>query len=61
MPCGGGYPASLLNESRQWSDMDQAGVEEEAAARAILDHNASALLGIGHERQGTPSSPVRTR
>ncbi len=31
------------------------------AARAILDHNASALLGIGQERQGTTSSSVRTR
>jgi len=31
------------------------------AARAILDHNASALLGIGQERQGTTSSPMRTR
>jgi 6-methylsalicylate decarboxylase len=31
------------------------------AARAILDHNASALLGIGQERQGTASSSVRTR
>lgn len=30
------------------------------AARAILDHNASALLGIGQERQGTAGSPVRT-
>ena len=32
-----------------------------AAARAILDHNASTLLGTGQERQGTASSPVRTR
>ena len=31
------------------------------AAQAILDQNASALLGIGQERQGTASSPVRTR
>jgi 6-methylsalicylate decarboxylase len=31
------------------------------AARAILDHNASALLRIGQERQGTASSWVRTR
>jgi 6-methylsalicylate decarboxylase len=31
------------------------------AARAILDHNASALLGTGPERQGTASSSVRTR
>jgi aminocarboxymuconate-semialdehyde decarboxylase len=31
------------------------------AARAILDQNASALLGIGQERGGTASSPVRTR
>ena len=31
------------------------------AARAILDQNASALLGIGQERQGTASSSVRTR
>jgi 6-methylsalicylate decarboxylase len=31
------------------------------AARAILDHNASALLGIGQERQRTATSPVRTR
>jgi len=31
------------------------------AARAILDHNASALLGIGQERQETTSSPMRTR
>jgi aminocarboxymuconate-semialdehyde decarboxylase len=31
------------------------------AARAILDHNASALLGIGQERQGTASSSMRTR
>jgi 6-methylsalicylate decarboxylase len=30
------------------------------AARAILDQNASALLGIGQKRQGTASSPVRT-
>jgi predicted TIM-barrel fold metal-dependent hydrolase len=30
------------------------------SARAILDQNASALLGIGQERQGTASSPVRT-
>ena len=27
-----------------------------SAAGAILDHNASALLGIGHERHGTASS-----
>ena len=27
------------------------------AARAILDHNASTLLGTGQERQGTASSP----
>jgi predicted TIM-barrel fold metal-dependent hydrolase len=27
-----------------------------SAARAILDHNASALLGIGQERQGTAST-----
>ncbi len=26
-----------------------------------LTVSASALLGIGHERQGTASSPVRTR
>jgi predicted TIM-barrel fold metal-dependent hydrolase len=32
-----------------------------SAARAILDQNASALLGIGRARQGTASSPVRTR
>jgi predicted TIM-barrel fold metal-dependent hydrolase len=32
-----------------------------SAARAILDQNASTLLGIGQERQGTASSPVRTR
>ena len=32
-----------------------------SAARSILDHNASALLGIGQERQGTASSSVRTR
>jgi 6-methylsalicylate decarboxylase len=31
------------------------------AARAILDRNASALLGIGQERQGTASSPVETK
>ncbi len=31
------------------------------AAQAILDQNASALLGIGQERQGTASSQVRTR
>jgi aminocarboxymuconate-semialdehyde decarboxylase len=31
------------------------------AARAILDHNASALLGIGQERQGTASSSRKTR
>jgi 6-methylsalicylate decarboxylase len=31
------------------------------AARAILDQNASAVLGIGQERQGTASSSVRTR
>ena len=31
------------------------------AARAILDHNASAVLGIGQERHGTASSSVRTR
>jgi 6-methylsalicylate decarboxylase len=31
------------------------------AAQAILDQNASALLGIGQGRQGTASSPVRTR
>ena len=32
-----------------------------SAARAILDQNASALLGIGQERQGTASSSARTR
>ena len=32
-----------------------------SAARAILDQNASALLGIGQERRGTASSSVRTR
>jgi predicted TIM-barrel fold metal-dependent hydrolase len=32
-----------------------------AAARAILDHNATALLGTGQGRQGTASPPVRTR
>ena len=32
-----------------------------SAARAILDHNASALLGIGQERQGTASSSRKTR
>ena len=32
-----------------------------SAARAILDHNASALLRMGQESQGTASSPVRTR
>jgi hypothetical protein len=31
------------------------------AARAILDHNASALLRIGQERQGTASSSGETR
>jgi 6-methylsalicylate decarboxylase len=31
------------------------------AARAILDHNASALLGIGQERQGAASSSLKTR
>src|SRR5579863_1746098 len=31
------------------------------AARAILDQNASALLRIGPERQGTASSSARTR
>jgi 6-methylsalicylate decarboxylase len=31
------------------------------AARAILDQNASILLRIGQERQGTASSPARTR
>jgi 6-methylsalicylate decarboxylase len=31
------------------------------AARAILDQNASALLGVGQERRGTASSSVRTR
>ncbi len=31
------------------------------AARAILDQNASALLGIGQERRGTASSSVKTR
>jgi aminocarboxymuconate-semialdehyde decarboxylase len=31
------------------------------AARAILDQNASALLGIGQERQGTASSSLKTR
>ena len=31
------------------------------AAQAILDQNASALLGIGQERRGTASSSVRTR
>jgi 6-methylsalicylate decarboxylase len=30
-------------------------------ARAILDQNASAVLGTGQERQGTASPPVRTR
>jgi 6-methylsalicylate decarboxylase len=30
------------------------------AARAILDQTAGALLGIGQERQGTATSPVRT-
>jgi aminocarboxymuconate-semialdehyde decarboxylase len=29
-------------------------------ARAILDHNASALLGIGQERQGTRSDSGKT-
>jgi 6-methylsalicylate decarboxylase len=32
-----------------------------AAARNILDQNASALLGIGQERQGSASSPATTR
>jgi 6-methylsalicylate decarboxylase len=32
-----------------------------SAASAASDHNASALLGIGQERQGTASSSVRTR
>ena len=31
------------------------------AACAILDQNATALLGIGQERRGTASSSVRTR
>jgi 6-methylsalicylate decarboxylase len=31
------------------------------AARAILDQNASAVLGVGQERQGTTRSPMRTR
>jgi aminocarboxymuconate-semialdehyde decarboxylase len=31
------------------------------AARAILDQNASSLLSIGQERQGTASSSVRAR
>jgi 6-methylsalicylate decarboxylase len=31
------------------------------AARAILDQNAGTVLGIGQERQGTTSSPMRTR
>jgi predicted TIM-barrel fold metal-dependent hydrolase len=34
---------------------------ETTAAQAILDQNASALLGIGQERQRTATSPVRTR
>jgi 6-methylsalicylate decarboxylase len=32
-----------------------------SAAHAILDHNASTLLGIGEERRGTASSSVTTR